>query len=128
MSNLSTEAERLQRVEIGNLAPAATEAQLRGLFLVYGQLFSFERPLDLNTGRPGAFVYIEMAASNAAAAIAALHGHVIGGEALTVSASNTRMDWVPETDRHATSPRPRRTVTPPSERPVAAPGVTPTKS
>jgi len=121
MSNLNTEAERLQRVQIGNLAPAATEAQLRGLLLVYGKLSSFERPLNLDTGRPGAFVYVEMAASDAAAAIAALHGHVIGGEALTVSASNAPMDWLPEIDRHATSPRPRRTVTPPSERPVAAP-------
>lgn len=118
MNNLSTDPERLQRVQIGNLARAATEAQLRGLFLVFGKLISFERPLDLDTGRPGAFVYIEMAAPDAAAAIAALNGHVIGGEALAVTATSPLVGWTPEIDRHASSPRPRRTVTPPSERPV----------
>jgi hypothetical protein len=125
MSSPSANAERLQRVQIGNLAAAATEAQLRGLFLVYGKLVSFERPLDLNTGRPGAFVYVEMASSAAVAAIAALNGHVIGGKALTVNASKARIEWVPEIDRHAKSPRPRRTVLPPSERPVIVPATTP---
>ncbi len=122
MNNLSTDTERLQRIRIGNLAASATEAQLRGLFLAHGELASFERPLDLNTGRPGAFAYIEMSSAAAATAIAALDGHVVGGKALDVSAAKPLVGWMPEPDRHARSPQPRRTVTPPSVRTVASAG------
>ncbi len=114
MNNLSTDTERLQRIRIGGLAAGATEAQLRGLFLAHGEIASFERPLDLNTGRPGVVVYIEMWSSSALAAIAALNGHVVGGNALEVAATSPLVGWMPEADRHASSPRPRRTVTPPS--------------
>lgn len=116
MNNLSTDAERLQRIRIGNLAPRATEVQLRGLLVKHGEIASFERPLDLNTGRPGAFVYIEMAASAALAAVDELNGHVLGGSALEVVVTSPLVGWTPEADRHASSRRTRRTVMPPSTR------------
>lgn len=114
MNNLSTDTERLQRIRVGNLASGATEALVRGLFLAHGEIASFERPLDLNTGRPGVFVYVEMSAAAAKSAIAALNGHVVGGIAMEVAATSPLVGWTPEADRHASSPRPRRTVTPPS--------------
>ena len=106
-------AVKFDRIEISNLAPGATEAQLRSLFLAHGALSAFERPLNPDTGRPGAVAYIEMPSGAAAAAVAALNGYEVDGKRLAVSAAPV-VGWTPDSDRHALSPTPRRTVLAPS--------------
>ncbi|MDP2327120.1 MAG: RNA-binding protein [Dehalococcoidia bacterium] len=110
MTNSSPETTH-HRIQVGNLGPGATEPVLRGLFLPYGPIVSYDRPVDSGTGRPGRFVYIEMASTDAAAAVAGLTGHEIGGKVVTLTSTET----VPiDADRHARSAQPRRTVLPPS--------------
>lgn len=110
MTNSSPDTTH-HRIQVGNLGPGATEPILRGLFLPYGPVVSYDRPVDSGTGRPGRFVYVEMASADAEAAVAGLAGYEIGGKTLTFTATQT----VPvEADRHSRSAQPRRTVLPPS--------------
>ena len=116
MNNPTNGTDKLGRIRVGNLAAAVTEVHLRALFLAYGRILSYERPVDVATGRPGAFAYIEMASAEGDAAVAALNGHQAGGRPLEISALRRVARWAPEADRHPRSPQLRRTVLP---RPVA---------
>ena len=73
-----------KRIQVGNLASRAIEVHLRSLFLAYGKVLSYDRPLDAQTGRPGPFAYIEMAPDDADAAVAGLDGREVGGMLLQV--------------------------------------------
>jgi len=114
MPNPSADAAT-RRIHINNLGPTMTEAQLRGLFLAYGAVISFSRPLDATTGRPGASAYIQMAQAEAETAAAALNGHQVRGEPLGVNVTNPVVDWAPALDRRPRSPSALRTVLGPSE-------------
>ena len=72
-------------IQIGNLASGSMELQLRSLFLAYGPVISYARPVDPETGRPGPLAYIEMAPEQALAAIAGLDGRVVGGLPIAVT-------------------------------------------
>ncbi len=119
-AHVTTDSIALQRVQVGNLT-TATEVQLRALFLAHGPVVSYERTIDAFTARPGAFVYIEMAHSDAAAAIKALNGHKLGTGALTVTTAKPLAGWAPESGRRPASPQPRRTVLEATPRPAATP-------
>jgi RNA recognition motif-containing protein len=106
--------EEVARVRIGNVAATASEVELRALFLKYGRLRSFERPLDPATGRPGTVAYIEMAVDAADAAVAALNGRQIVGQPLEIGAAGRVAEWATRADRHAQSPQLSRTVLPSS--------------
>lgn len=110
-------AAKFQRIQVGNLASGAIEVQLRSLFLAYGHVISYERPLDPATGRPGPFAYIEMASDQAAAAVAALNGHEVGGTPLQIVGSEPIAGSAPDPERHPREPQQRRTVLAPTPPP-----------
>lgn len=91
---------------------AATEIQIREMFLPFGTVQSFDRPVNDHTFRPGPVVYVELARGAAAAAIEALNGTRLGREVVTVTVASAPSTWTPRTSRAAVPERPRRIVTP----------------
>ncbi|MDA0302518.1 MAG: RNA-binding protein [Chloroflexi bacterium] len=108
----------LINIRVDNLQGAATEPQIRALFLPYGLVESFWRPRNEMTHRGGRTAYVEMAPSEAAAAIKGLHGMRLGGESLSVTLARPLASWATGTTRRPVSSVPRRTVTPQGPRPV----------
>ncbi len=121
MDNRST-APAYQRIQIGNIASGADEVRLRALFLAYGRVIYYERPLDPATGRPGAFVFVEMPSAEAAIAAKALNGHDFNGKSLAVTLQPVA-GWSSDADRDTRAKPPRRTVldSPPPRRPPVPP-------
>jgi len=77
----------------GNLSWSMTEADLRALFEVHGQVDSARIITDRDTGRSRGFGFVEMADDAAAnAAIEALNNHDVEGRPLTVNESRPRGD------------------------------------
>jgi RNA recognition motif-containing protein len=108
---------KFQRIQIGNLGSGAIEVHLRSLFLAYGHVISYERPLDPATGRPGSYAFIEMASDAADAAVAALNGREVGGVPLQIVASEPVAGSAPDSERHPRAPQQRRTVLAPAAPP-----------
>jgi RNA recognition motif-containing protein len=81
----TVETNAVQKIHIGNLAAASSEAGVRELFAAHGTVSSYERPLNKTTQEPGAFAYVEMAHADAAKAIEAVNGTELDGQALRVS-------------------------------------------
>lgn len=79
------ETNENQKIHIGNLAAASSEAGIRELFATHGVVNSYERPMDRKTNEPGGFAYVEMATADAAKAIAAVNGQQLDGQELRVS-------------------------------------------
>ena len=111
LTDQTTDSDKLQRIQIGNLPGGATEVQLRALFVAHGPIALYERPLDARTGKAGALAYVEMAPADAAAAIKTLNGYQLGEQTLSVGASRPFAAWAPDSERGPRSPQPRRTVT-----------------
>ncbi len=103
------------RIQIGNLPIAATEADVRAMFLPHGPVQFFDRPLNEHTHRPGPLAFVEMPSVAAAAAIKALKGARIAGKVVTVVAAAPVAAWAPSSSRVPHSSLPRRTVTPRTE-------------
>ncbi len=59
---------------VGNLAPQATEDDIRELFSAYGKVFKLELPRDIFTGRNKGFAFVGMEGHEARAAMTALNG------------------------------------------------------
>lgn len=76
-----------KKLYVGNLPPAAEEAQLLALFGAEGrQVTSVHILNDRETGRSRGFGFVEMSSfEDAQRAIDALHGHAFMGRALTVN-------------------------------------------
>ena len=85
MTNSTTEANAVQKIHIGNLAVASTEAGIRELFAPQGEVLSYERPLNKETQAVGGYAYLEMSTADAAKAIAAINGKQLDGQALRVT-------------------------------------------
>ncbi len=115
MTNSTSSSAKLTRIRVGGLSPVATDAEVRALFDAYGRVVSYERA-SAGTGRGGAFAHLAMAPAEAEAAIAALHGHEVGGAPLQLSVGGPTGAQTGPADRHPVSAHPRRTVLPPSER------------
>lgn len=91
---------------------AATEVQIRAMFLPYGSVQRFERPVNDHTFRPGPVAYVEMTRDGGAAAIEALNGARLGRAVVSVAIASTPSTWSPPASRIAGPERPRRTITP----------------
>lgn len=76
-----------QKIHIGNLAAQASEADVRALFAVHGNVASYARPTQGEAKEPSGFAFVEMTKDDATKAIAALDGHELAGQALKVSAA-----------------------------------------
>jgi len=59
---------------VGNIAPQATEDQLKALFSEYGTVRKLELPRDIFSGRNKGFAFIDMEGHEARAAMTALNG------------------------------------------------------
>jgi len=76
---------------VGNLAWTTTEDELAQLFEPFGTVEQARIATDRETGRSRGFGFVEMPnATEAQAAIDALHGASIGGRPLTVNEARPR--------------------------------------
>jgi RNA recognition motif-containing protein len=75
-----------RKLFVGNLPYETVEQDLDALFGQSGAVETVTVVRDRMTGRPRGFAFVEMADEEGAKkAIAALHGHQLGGRALTVN-------------------------------------------
>jgi RNA recognition motif-containing protein len=70
---------------IGNIAPQATEKELRELLAEYGTVRKLEMPRDIFTGKCKGFALIDMEGHEARAVMAGLSGKTFMGNLLKVS-------------------------------------------
>src|ERR1700730_9787027 len=77
-------------IYVGNLPFTATEDEVRGLFEKHGKVESVKLVNDRETGRPRGFGFVDMAGTEAAAAIAQLNGFEMGGRPLRVNEAQER--------------------------------------
>ena len=75
----------MAKIYVGNLPFTTTEDSVRTLFSTHGDVQSVALPTDRETGRPRGFGFVEMSATDAPKAIAALNGHSIDGRSLRVN-------------------------------------------
>jgi RNA recognition motif-containing protein len=75
-----------RKLFVGNLPYETMEQDLESLFAQAGQVETVTVVRDRVTGRARGFAFVEMASDDAAQkAITELHGHQLGGRALTVN-------------------------------------------
>lgn len=75
-----------RKLFVGNLPYETMEQDLESLFAQAGQVETVTVVRDRVTGRARGFAFVEMATDDAAQkAITELHGHQLGGRALTVN-------------------------------------------
>ena len=80
----------MTKIYVGNLPFSTTESELRELFGEHGTVESVNLVSDRDTGRPRGFAFVEMSNANAARAIQALNGKVLGGRPLRVNEAQER--------------------------------------
>ena len=79
------------RIFVGNIVFTATEEDVTALFTPYGQVSRVVIATDRETGRPRGFAFVDMPdATQAQAAITALHGTSLAGRPLTVTQARER--------------------------------------
>jgi RNA recognition motif-containing protein len=84
---------------IGNLDITVTEQQLRDIFAAYGAVASIAMLENTDTGEPRGIAFVEMKlASEAKAAVAALHGTMLNGRAMRVNEARAKLDREPAGD------------------------------
>ncbi len=84
------------KLYIGNLSKQVTDAQLNDLALPYGTLVSATVATDRTSGESKGFGFVEFSDADAArAAITALDGRDVHGQALKVDAAKPRKTAVP---------------------------------
>jgi cold-inducible RNA-binding protein len=79
------EKNSVQKIHIGNLALASTEAGVRALLVPHGEVRSYERPIDRDSTVVSGYAYVEMITADAQKAIAAINGQELDGQALRVT-------------------------------------------
>jgi len=83
----------MKNLYVGNLPHSTTEAELRDLFQVHGEVERVNIVTDRETGRARGFAFVEMAnAGEAEKAVAALNGTQLGGRALTINEAKPKVD------------------------------------
>lgn len=74
------------KLDVGNLAPTATEKELQGWFSPHGNVAEIRLPLAGESGRSCGLALVTMATPQGArAAILALHGKEVAARVLTVT-------------------------------------------
>lgn len=79
-----------KKIYVGNLSFSAQEDEVYDLFTPFGDVLSIQMINDRDTGRFRGFCFVEMADSDAEAAIEALDGHDFDGRALRVNEARPR--------------------------------------
>ncbi len=75
----------VKTIYVGNLPPAATVDEIRGLFALHGPVHAVKLISDRETGLPRGFGFVEMEDATVEAAISALDGRDFNGSTLRVS-------------------------------------------
>ena len=79
------------RIYVGNLSYNTTDEELRTAFGAHGEVVSANVMVDRMSGHSRGFGFVEMATEDQAkAAIAAMHGAMMDGRALTVNEARER--------------------------------------
>lgn len=85
------------KLYVGNLSKQITDVQLNALGAPYGTLVSANVATERSSGESKGFGFLEFAdADGARAAIAALDGHDVNGQALKVNEAKPRKDAGPK--------------------------------
>lgn len=79
-----------KKLYVGNLAPKATEEDVKNLFAEFGEVHSVKIIMDWETGSSRGFGFVEMAAESAPSAISALDGKEYMGLNLRVNEARDR--------------------------------------
>jgi cold-inducible RNA-binding protein len=80
-----------KRLYVGNLSSGTTDSNLQNLFAPHGTVQSAKVIMDRDTGRSKGFGFVEMDSdAQAQAAITALNGHELDGQALKVNEARPR--------------------------------------
>lgn len=80
-----------KRIYCGNLSFQTSQEDVRALFAEHGEVTDVHMVADRDTGRPRGFAFVEMATpEQAAAAIGALDGALVGGRNLKVNEAQAR--------------------------------------
>jgi RNA recognition motif-containing protein len=78
---------------IGNLPWATTEDELRDLFSAHASVLGVRIVTDRQTGRSRGFGFVDVEEADAAAAIDALNGALVGGRSLVVTEAKSRQPF-----------------------------------
>ena len=83
----------MKKLYVGNLSFDTTQDQITEMFTPHGDVKSAQLITDRDTGRSKGFGFVEMANDQEAAkAITALNGQMVGGRALTVNEAKPKED------------------------------------
>ncbi len=83
----------MKNIFVGNLSFSATEESVRSLFETHGAVERVSIVTDRDSGQPRGFGFVEMTNdADAANAIAALNGAVLGGRALNVNEARPKTE------------------------------------
>ena len=78
------------KIYVGNLPWSIADAELSDLFAEFGTVESAQVVMDRETGRSRGFGFVEMAAEDAARAIAKLNGHSVESRQLRVNEAQAK--------------------------------------
>jgi len=92
----------MKTLYVGNLPFSSTEAEIRELFGLHGEVRNVNIVLDRQTGKPRGFAFVSMDDEPAAKALAALNGQLFAGRRLQVNEAR------PPAERSADGQRPDR--------------------
>ncbi len=76
---------------VGNIAPQATENDVKELFAAYGTVRKLELPRDIFSGRCRGFAFVDMEGHEARAAMAALNGKLFMDSNLKVREDSPKL-------------------------------------
>jgi len=92
----------MKTLYVGNLPFSSTEAEIRELFGLHGEVRNVNIVLDRQTGKPRGFAFVSMDDEAADKALSALNGQLFAGRRLQVNEAR------PPAERSAEGPRPDR--------------------
>ena len=82
-----------KKLYVGNLSYDVDSGALEAMFAGFGTVQSAQVIMDRDTGRSKGFGFVEMGSdAEAQAAIAAMHGKLMGGRSLTVNEAKPKED------------------------------------
>jgi len=90
----------MKTLYVGNLPFSSTEAEIRELFGLYGEVRNVNIVLDRLTGKPRGFAFVSLDNEPADKALAALNGQLFAGRRLQISEAR------PPAERSGDGPRP----------------------